>query len=136
MRWVALLAVLGPEESVIVRKEQELLYIPLPFPEHLIDPQEWVHVLATLTTCALPKPTKCCDEDGYDIIPIRMIRANEENEPSQEEFYEAKEEMFYGDSVSVTDRISSDYGTADSGHKEDDLDGMEGYDSEDFVVPD
>ena len=84
------------------RKEQELLYVPLPFPEHLIDPQEWVHVLATLTTCALPKPTKFCDEDGYDIVPIRMIGAILGNEPSHEEFYEPKEEMFYGDSVSVS----------------------------------
>ena len=41
---------IGPYESAIARKEQELLYVPLPFPEHLIDPQEWVHVLATLTT--------------------------------------------------------------------------------------
>ena len=61
---------LGLEDSARARKEQELLYVPLPFPEHLIDPQEWVHVLATLTTCALPKPTKFCDEDRYDVVPI------------------------------------------------------------------
>ena len=36
---------------------------------------------------------------------------------------------------SLSDIISSDYGTADSKHKEDDLDGTEGYDSDDFVVP-
>ena len=91
-----------PEDTARARKQQELLYVPLPFPEHLIDPQEWVHVLAALTTCALPKPTKFCDEDGYDIIPIRMIGSILGNEPSHEEFYEVKEEMFYGDSVSIT----------------------------------
>ena len=126
---------LGPEDSERTRREQELLYVPLPFPEHLIDPQEWIHVLATLTTCALPKPTKFCDEDGYDIVPIWMIGAVVRNEPSPEEFYEAKEDIFGGDSVSVTDIISSDYGTADSEHRDDVLDGTEGYDSEDFVVP-
>lgn len=68
-------------------------------------------------------------------MPIRMIGAVVRNEPFPEEFYEAKEDIFCGDSVSITDIISSDYGTSDSEHTDDDLDGMEGYDSEDFVVP-
>ena len=68
-------------------------------------------------------------------MPIRMIGAVVGNEPSPEEFYEVKEDIFCGDSVSVTDIISSDYGTADSEHRDDDLDGTEGYDSDDFVVP-
>ena len=51
-------------------------YIPVPFREHLIDPQEFHDVLATLDICALPRPTQFCDPEGNDIIPIRMIRAN------------------------------------------------------------
>ena len=56
--------------------------------------------------CTSKAHTKFCDEDGYDIVPIQMIGAILGNEPSHEEFYEAKEEMFFGDSVSVMDIIS------------------------------
>ena len=61
---------LKPEDVVINRSVTDEAYAPLPFPEHLIDPQEWIHVLATLSTCDLPKQTQFCDPDGYDIIPI------------------------------------------------------------------
>ena len=36
--------------------------------------QEWMHILATIDTCAIPTETQFCDEDGYEIIPVRMIR--------------------------------------------------------------
>ena len=36
--------------------------------------QEWMHILATMNTCAIPTKTQFCDEDGYDIVPIRMIK--------------------------------------------------------------
>ena len=49
-------------------------YIPVPFSEHLIDPQEFHDILATLDVCTLPRPTQFCDPDGNDIIPIRMLR--------------------------------------------------------------
>ena len=48
------------------------------------------------------------------------------NEPSHEEFYEAKDKMFYGNSISVADIKSSDYDTTDIKHKDDELDRMEG----------
>ena len=36
--------------------------------------QEWMHILATIDTCAIPTETQFCDEDGYDIIPVKMIK--------------------------------------------------------------
>ena len=35
--------------------------------------QEWMHLLATIDTCAISSPTQFCDEDGYDVVPIRVI---------------------------------------------------------------
>ena len=35
--------------------------------------QEWMHLLATIDTCAISSPTKFCDEDGYDVVPIRVV---------------------------------------------------------------
>ena len=64
---------LKPEDVVIDRSVTDEAYVTLPFLKHLIDPQEWIHVLATLSICALPKQTQFCDSNGYDIIPIRMI---------------------------------------------------------------
>lgn len=49
-------------------------YVPQLFPKHLIDPLEWTHVLATLSTCALPKPIQFYDPDGYDTVPIKMLQ--------------------------------------------------------------
>ena len=52
-------------------------YIPMPFPEDELEPQEWLHaLLSTLDVCALPKQTKFVDPDGYDIIPIRMTNSS------------------------------------------------------------
>lgn len=42
-------------------------YIPQPFPKDFIDPLEWMYVLVTIATCALPMQTKLCDEDRYDM---------------------------------------------------------------------
>ena len=47
--------------------------MPAPFPSETFEPTEWPHCLATIDVSALPRPTKFCDPDGYDIIPIRMI---------------------------------------------------------------
>ena len=79
---------LKPKEVVHDRVITDEAYILVPFLEHLIDPQEWVHALATLTLCAMPKPIKFCDVDGYDIVPILMIATKQEEEPLHEEFYE------------------------------------------------
>ena len=35
--------------------------------------QEWMHLLATMDTCAISSPTHFCDEDGYDVVPIRVV---------------------------------------------------------------
>ena len=35
--------------------------------------QEWMHLLATIDTCAISLPTQLCDEDGYDVVPIRVV---------------------------------------------------------------
>ena len=48
-------------------------YVPIPYPEEKFEPVEWPHCLATLDVCTLNHGTKFCDEDGYDIIPIRMV---------------------------------------------------------------
>ena len=40
-----------------------------------MEPVEWIHCLATLDTTVLRRPgPKFCDEDGYDIVPIRIIK--------------------------------------------------------------
>ena len=48
-------------------------YIPIPFPEDDIDPYEWNHTLATMDVCALPPQTQFCDEEGYEIVPVRVV---------------------------------------------------------------
>ena len=53
------------------RSVMDEAYIPVPFPEHLIDPQEFHDILATLDVSALPRPTQFCDPEGNDIIPIQ-----------------------------------------------------------------
>ena len=49
------------------------VYVPVPFPEDVIDAHEWMHILSTIDVCTIPRGTQFCDEDGYDIVPIRMI---------------------------------------------------------------
>ena len=55
-------------------------YVPIPFPEEKMEPLEWKHVLATLDVCTLSHGIKFCDEDGYDIVPIRMLKVIESHE--------------------------------------------------------
>lgn len=110
------------ERAILDRVMIDEAYSPLPFPEHLIDPQEWIHVLATLIVSALLKQTKFYDKDGYDIIPIQMIKTIIHNdEPSQEKFHETQSEFLLEDSVSIQDVLYSDYSTV-----EDDDDGLLG----------
>ena len=49
-------------------------YFPTPFPEHKMEPLEWPHCLATIDVSTLNHGIKFCDEDGYDIVPIRMVQ--------------------------------------------------------------
>ena len=44
------------------------------FPKHELDPLEWMNILATLNVCVNEvTPTKLCDEDGYDLVPIMIV---------------------------------------------------------------
>ena len=83
----------------------------------------------------MPKPTKFCDADGYDVVPILMIATKQEEEPLQEEFYEPNNDLLFGDMVSIRDVSTSDYGTADNGDEGRLLDSFDGYDSDDAIVP-
>lgn len=136
--WVcgALCKGLKPEDVVIDRSIPDKAYVPLPFLEHQLDPQEWIHALATLSICALPKKTKFCDPYGYDIIPIRMITPvdgpkDEENEHQKEEAYILQEDM-----VLVRELSTLEYGSTNEGDDERCLDTLDGQDFEgDDIVP-
>ena len=58
--------------------------------------QEWMHLLATIDTCTISSPTQFCDEDGYDVVPIRVItpvytmEATLKNESIPQTIYQAK----------------------------------------------
>ena len=39
-----------------------------------MEPLEWPHCLATIDVSTLNHGIKFYDEDGYDIIPIRMVQ--------------------------------------------------------------
>lgn len=84
---------LKPKDVVHDRVMTDEVYVLVPFPKHLINPQEWIHALATLDVCAFPKQTRFCDPDGYDIIPILMMDFLKQKEPSKEEFYDVENEM-------------------------------------------
>ena len=54
------------------KEVQNNSFTPVPYPE-TFEPVEWPHCLATIDVSTLNHGTKSCDEDGYDIVPIRMI---------------------------------------------------------------
>ena len=128
---------LKPEDVVIDRSVTDEAYVPLPFPEHLIDPQEWIHVFATLSTCALPKQTQFCDPDGYDIIPIRMISiVKGKSKENKGKYHKEQISQLETDTVSVRELSNQDYGSADEGDNDGCLDMSEDLDSEgDDIVP-
>ena len=84
---------LKPQDVVHDRAMTDEAYVPVPFLKHLIDPQEWIHALATLDVCAIPKPIRFCDSDGYDITPIMMMDDRLQKKPSQEDFFDANNAM-------------------------------------------
>ena len=80
-----------------------------------------MHILATIDTCALPTKTQFCDEDGYDIIPVRMIRVVDSpflehvdnstisplvvpTESSEKDFTYYLEEEFLEEEIHTTDK--------------------------------
>ena len=123
--------------SAWCRDVMDEAYLPIPFPEETLEPVEWSHILATIDVSSLQHPTKFCNPDGYDIIPIRMVQVIEPEE-SIIQTIENPQEIFVCDKeVSVHDLLSSTgYGTADEGDEDGCLEdsGHEG-DDEDFDVP-
>ena len=50
-------------------------YILEPFPNDQFIPDAWQDVLATVDVCVNEvTPTVFCDEEGYDIVPVHMVR--------------------------------------------------------------
>ena len=69
-----------PAETILAENKywtdkalQDEAYIPHPFPEHLMDEHEWIHVLAALDTCTIRNGPQFCDDNEHDIIPIQMV---------------------------------------------------------------
>ena len=103
---------------------------PSPFPEEKLEPVEWKHVLATLDVCTLRHGIKFCDEDGYDIVPIRMLKVIEtHDDPTQAPTVE----HLSLDEVFIEDITTSRAGTADDELEENDENISES--NEDFEVP-
>ncbi|MCO5560559.1 hypothetical protein L7F22_014174 [Adiantum nelumboides] len=80
--------------------------------------QEWMHLLATIDTCAIPSQTHFCDEDGYDVMPIRVIipvytmeatledesspadnQSSRESSEQKDFLYHLEEEFYDGDDI-------------------------------------
>ena len=62
-------------------------YILEPFSNDQFIPDAWQDVLATVDVCVNEvTPTVFCDEEGYDIIPVHMIRVlNDETKQEYDE---------------------------------------------------
>ena len=76
------------------------------------------------------------DEENRDkVIPIRMIRAINREEPLQEGIYVANANIHQGDMVSVRDITPTEEESIASGNTDRYLDSSEGYDSDDSIVP-
>lgn len=68
------------------RSYEDSDYVPEPFLEELLEPLEWIQILATLDVCVNETtPTKFCDDEGYDIIPFNMVRPTLEEPHSGDE---------------------------------------------------
>lgn len=79
------------EEGERDRSFEDSDYIPDPFPEEMFEPLEWTQILATLDVCVNEvTPTKFCDKNGLDIVPICMI--NGIQRPQEEALNQTKEE--------------------------------------------
>ena len=49
-------------------------YIPKPFPEEEFKQHGWHDILATLDVCANVHATKHCNDEGYDLISMNMVK--------------------------------------------------------------
>ena len=65
------------KQCALGRDAPDEAYVPEPFPEDDFEPIEWRGILATLDVCVnKTTPTVFCDEEGYDVIPICMIKVS------------------------------------------------------------
>ena len=72
------------EEDVGPKLDED--YILEPFPNDQFIPDAWQDVLATVDVCVNEvTPTVFCDEEGYDIIPVHMIRVLHEEAKAKEQ---------------------------------------------------
>ena len=61
-------------------------YILEPFPNDQFIPDAWQDILATMDVCINKvKPIVFCDEEGYDIIPIHMVKVFHEEPDNDKE---------------------------------------------------
>ena len=73
------------EQCALNRDAPDDAYIPEPFLEEEFKPVEWRDILATLDVCVNETmPTVFCDEEGYNVIPICMIKVNHQEEDLEE----------------------------------------------------
>lgn len=108
--------------------------IPAPFDTTAFEPTEWPHCLATVDVSALSRPTKFCDPDGYDVIPIRMVHLVEPKLDNPREFQKTQDVLFCNEEVSVKDVTSSRYNIANEGDEDCSWE-VSDDDEEDFDVP-
>ena len=68
------------KEEIDNSKEELNDFIPESFLEHEFEPLGWNDTLATIDVCANIHATQHCDEEGYDIISINMVKVIQEDE--------------------------------------------------------
>ena len=62
------------DEDTQKTKETKEPYIPEPFPNDKFILDAWMDTLATRDVCVNEvTPTLFCDEEGYDLVPFRMV---------------------------------------------------------------
>ena len=100
-------------------------YVPIPYPEEKFEPVEWMHCLATLDVSTVHHGIKFCDEEGFDIIPIRMVALVEED--AQQDLQQVTE-RFHQEEVLIEDITEAENADAENTESLD-------SDEEDFIVP-
>ena len=88
-----------------------------------------MHILSTMDVCTIPRGTQFCHEDGYDIVPIRMVNLAYYG-PHMEEVFHLQDDITISDVSSAEDERKT-YGM--SNHS---FEWEEENNSHDDVVPD
>ena len=84
-------------------------YILKPFPNDQFIPDTWQDILANVDVCVnkVTPPTVFCDEEGFDIIPIQMVKVIYEGQDGKKGELESTtphQELNLLDKVSIQDR--------------------------------